>query len=197
MVNRKAARRYARALFYYARDAGLVPETKATLDALGVLYGREPALGLLLQHPLVPAERKKELLRQALEEAVEGPGRPDLSRAYRALLDFAELLVDKRRCELLPAIVELFGAMADEHAEIVRASVCSAVPMTEPEQQRLAAALSRLFSGTPVLELEVDPSLLAGVIVQVGDTVLDGSVRTSLRVLAQDLKAPTVSGPLR
>jgi len=186
MVDRKAARRYARALFYQAQEEGEVATTREALDALAAAHQAQPALGPVLRHPLIPAERKREVLRQALEGATDGP-------VPEGLREFIGLVVDKRRTALLPAIAELFAALADAAARVVRADVRCAVPLTAEEQERLRAVLGGVFGGTPVLELQVDPSLIGGAIVRVGDTVFDGSVRRSLRVLAQDLKVSVLA----
>ena len=186
MVDRKAARRYARALLYRSREADEVAATREALDALAAAHRAQSALGAVLRHPLVAAPEKNALLQQALAGGTEGP-------VPQGLQEFIALLVHKQRAPLLPAIAELFAALADEEARVARAEVHCAVALTPEEEARLQAVLTGIFGRAPLLEVRVDPALVAGVIVRVGDTVFDGSIRRSLRALAQDLKVPVLA----
>ncbi len=178
MRDRKAAARYARALFEDALARQAVDEAAEDLALLNQVQRQSPELTTLLAHPLVAPERKRELCREHLASRV----RPEQ-------LDFLDLLVQRRRVDLLGAIAELFQELVDDHQGVVRAGVWSAAPLTESEKARLSQAIAAVFGGQPVLDTQVRPELIGGVTVRVKDSVLDGSVRTSLDKLAVDLRA--------
>ena len=96
-------------------------------------------------------------------------------------------VVGAGRSRDLPAIIDaLVRKAAEERAEAV-AEVRSAVPLTQDQRQRLAEALSRATGKRVSVKVVVDPSVLGGVVAQVGDTVIDGSVRHRLEVLKESL----------
>lgn len=181
MRDRKAAARYARAVFQEALSHDRLDEAAEDLALLGKVWSESPELVAFLSHPLVTPEKKREVCRVLLGSWIRS-----------TQLQLLELLVERKRVALLPEIAPLFEEMVDDHRGIVRAEVHSAVPLTEDEQARLSRALAALFGGTPILTLQVRPELIGGVAVRVKDAVLDGSVRTSLNVLAADLRAVSV-----
>ena len=178
MRDRKAAARYARALFEDALARQAVDEAAEDLTLLNEVQRQSPELVALLSHPLVAAERKRAICQEHLASRV----RPEQ-------MNFLDLLVARRRVELLPDITALFQELVDEHRGVVRAGVWSAAPLTEEEVTRLSEAVGEVFGGRPVLKTQVRPELIGGVTVRVKDAVLDGSVRTSLDRLAADLRA--------
>jgi len=178
MRDRKAAVRYARALFEDARARQAVAEAAEDLALLNEVQRRSPDLVAFLGHPLVAAERKRELCREHLG-----------SRLRPEQLSFLDLLVQRRRVDLLPEIAERFQQLVDDHQGLVRAGVWSAAPLTADETARLTQAIAEVFGGRPVIKMQVRPELIGGVTVRVRDSVLDGSVRTSLDMLAADLRA--------
>jgi F-type H+-transporting ATPase subunit delta len=178
MRDRKVAARYARAFFEDALARQAVDEAAGDLARLEQVWKQNPELVAYLSHPLMPPERKRELAQEHLGESV-----------HTDQMRFLELLMERRRVELLPEICEVFAAMVDDHQGIVRAEVRSAVPMTQDETGRLTGTIAALFGGTPELATSVHPELIGGVTVRVKDSVLDGSVRTSLDMLAADLRA--------
>ncbi|MHB1566167.1 MAG: F0F1 ATP synthase subunit delta [Acidiferrobacter sp.] len=97
------------------------------------------------------------------------------------------VLIDNRRLAYLPDIAEMFGRLRDEQAGHCRVQVISAQPLTAADTAALTAALARRLSCTIELTVTLDPALLAGVIVQIGDTTLDGSARGRLQALAAAL----------
>jgi len=181
MRDRKAAARYARALFEDALARNAVSEAADDLALLNEVWQQNPELVVVLAHPLVALERKRELCREHLAPRV----RPEQ-------MQFVDLLVRRRRAQMLPEIYESFQGLVDDHQGIVRAGVRSAAPLTEDEQARLSQAIAAVFGGTPVISTQVRPELIGGVTVRVKDSVIDGSVRTSLDRLAADLRAVTL-----
>jgi F-type H+-transporting ATPase subunit delta len=99
------------------------------------------------------------------------------------------LLADNDRLGVLDEITAEVRAIADERAGRVRAKVTSATKLTEAQQKRLASALEQRFGREVVVEVSVEPTLLGGVVVQVGDLTLDSSLRRQLSLLRERLLA--------
>ncbi|MBM4321148.1 MAG: ATP synthase F1 subunit delta, partial [Deltaproteobacteria bacterium] len=141
MRDRKAAARYAKALFEDALARQAVDEAAADLALLHEVQRQSPDFVALLGHPLVAAERKRELCREHLG-----------SRLRPEQLSFLDLLVERRRVDLLPEIAERFQQLVDDHRGIVRAGVWSAAPLTAEETARLSGAIAAVFGGQPVIK---------------------------------------------
>jgi len=178
MRDRKAAVRFARAFFYDAQQRNAVAQAGRDLATLGEYARQVPELTEFLAHPLVPADAKKRLCREQFGQVIA----PEQ-------MAFLDLLIDRKRAALLPDIIKCFRALVEDHARIVRAEVWSATPLTSEEQERIRRAVAAAFDGEPVLDVQVRPELIGGVRVRVKDAVVDGSIRTALKVLAADLKA--------
>jgi F-type H+-transporting ATPase subunit delta len=100
---------------------------------------------------------------------------------------FALLLLDRGRIALLASLARAYRELADAHAGRVRAVVTSAAPLSPADLERVRRSLERRTKKTVMLEAQVDPSLIGGLVAQVGDLVLDGSVRTQLSTLRDKL----------
>lgn len=164
------ARPYARALLAAAggKRAEVLASLQGVVEALG-----SPGVPALVANPRVP--------QGALASALA----PDSVSPVVAQL--ITVLIQNDRLGALPAIAKAFAALKDEAENRTRATITSALALTEPEVARLQAALMRRTGRSVELTLETDARLLAGVIVQHGDMVLDGSVRGRLAALAHAL----------
>ena len=100
---------------------------------------------------------------------------------------FYSFLIDQRRLVEFAAIEQEFGRLADIAAGLTVARVRSANPLSDDQQARLQRALTARSGRKVTLELEVDPSLLGGLVAQIGDTVFDGSLTTQLNQLRAGL----------
>jgi F-type H+-transporting ATPase subunit delta len=172
----KVAKRYARALFNTAQKTGTVEAVHNDLTLLDTLWRQTPSLPRFLESPLVPAEKKRQLLDQALSG--------QLSTATRA---FLALLIEKRREEILPAVHEEFVRLADDAAGLIRAQATVALPLEESERAALLAGLQQRTGKRVELQVSVDPAILGGVVVRMKDTVVDGSVRGALERLREQM----------
>ena len=170
--DRVLARRYAQALFLSAAEHK--QEEKVRQELLEAYKALAPRMHALKNPTIAPSE-KKALTKKAAAGAS--------SRTQH----FLELLIDKQRMALLPVIVGDVGKLLDEGAGRVRAQVRSAVELSAEEQKALVQRLKRFSGKDVVLETKVDPELLGGVVVRMGDTVLDASLSGKLRQLAARL----------
>jgi F-type H+-transporting ATPase subunit delta len=172
-----AARRYARALFGLARDAGEVDPVRAELASMTEVLDGMPELRRALFRPLHPAAERK----AALAAVAEHLG------ASAILRNFLQFLIDQRRLIDFATIHAEFERLADEASGRMRAEVISASPLAEPQVERLREVLARKSGRDVAVEVTLDASLLGGVVAKVGDLVFDGSLRTQLRQLRTSL----------
>jgi len=166
------ARNYAGALLDLAQRHGAVPAYGELLDAVAGAVGSEPRLAAVLSSPRVRKDRKKRLLREGLG-----------GRAPEPFVRFLEALVQRGRQGLLHEIAHAYEDLADAHLGRVHAGVVTAHPAAPDLQADIAAALSRLVGQEVLPHFRTDPGLLGGLVVRIGDRVLDGSLRRRLRLL--------------
>jgi F-type H+-transporting ATPase subunit delta len=171
------ARVYAETLLAVARDRGSVEQVAAEVEALRDLLAATPRLLDFLRSPRIRLDEKRAVLRRTLGEQLS----PETVR-------FLELVVERRRQELLGEILQAFSGLVRRlrNQEVVR--VTSAVPLDDRLRVRLVDAFARATGREILLEEALDPELLGGVVVQVGDRRLDGSLRTRLENLRERMR---------
>jgi F-type H+-transporting ATPase subunit delta len=166
-----ASSTYARALLEAARDAGDVSEVDSDLGALLQAIESDPSAWQLVTSPTLTAERKLETLQKAL------------SGAHATTLSFMRLLVDYRRLELLPEIVHAFHELAQQSEGKLDVNVTTAIELSSDLRERLEERLSKSTGSEVRLHTSVDPSVIGGLVVQHGDTLVDASLRGRLEQL--------------
>lgn len=176
MREESVSRRYAAALFNQARTNGTLKETSADLAVIAETLVAAPGLAALVGHPLVTQSRKKEALTGAFS-----------SKISAATLSFLNLLADKRRTGLLADVKAEFDSLLREHNNVVAATAISAVPLTKTQLTALEKALEKRTGKDIELTTSTDPSLMGGILVRIGDTVLDGTVKGKLDRLREQL----------
>lgn len=181
-----AARRYAEAAFQIAERDGSFDAWRARLDSAGSALADARLMGVL-RNPAIPVEERERLL----DAALEGLGEAGAS-ASRLVANLTLLLLRRGRIELLPNVAAQFRRLDDARQGIVPASATSASALAPDEVRALTARLEQLTGGRVALDLKVDPSIIGGLIVRVGDRLIDGSVRGRLERLRNRL----VSGAL-
>lgn len=177
MIERTLAKRYAAALLRVTDAEGSTEEAEANLLALKAAYEKDKAFRAVLSQPRIPRVKKKLFLRKPFE-----------GRAKKSFLDFLELLVDKNRTDILPEVAEMFDRLADVSKGIVRVQVRSWRPLSDAHRTGLRGRLERLTGKKIEIEAQADPALKGGMLVRIGDTVIDGSVAHRLKQLGERLK---------
>ena len=180
------ARNYAETLLALADRHGGAPVAEsygAALDELADLLEREPRLREFLETPRVSAEQRKAALRAALAGRV-----PDL------FLRFVLLVVDKRRQALLGSIAEAYRALMDERAGRVRVQVQISHAPDAPLREEIRRSLESRLGKQVIPTFTVDPELLGGLVVRMGDETLDGSVRSRAAGLRRRLLEARLDG---
>ncbi len=169
MVDIRVARRYARALFEVALKQNRLQPTADDLAGLRTLLEESAELRAFFYSPLIPRDRKTQRLREALQAQVQ-------PHTLRLL----ELLVEKRREKFFEAVCEEFQKLQEAHQGIARATIESAAPLTEAEQDALVQKLQQSTGKQIIPTFEVNPQLIGGVRVQIGDYQIDGTLRGAL-----------------
>ena len=167
---------YARALFEVARAEGTIDEVEDELFRFARSYESSDELRNALTDDQVPAAK-----RQAIVEDLLG------GKATPTTTQLVSMVVGSGRGRDLPAIIDKLVARAASSKDLAVAEVRSAVALTDDQQNRLKAALANATGKQVNLKVIVDPSVLGGLVATVGDTVIDGSVRTRVDQLKSRL----------
>ena len=167
---------YARGLFEIARAEGTIDEVEDELFRFARTYESSDQLRNALTDEQIPASK-----RQAIVEDLLG------NKVTSTTTQLISMVVGSGRSRDLPAIVDKLVARASSAKNLELAEVRSAVPLTPDQETRLAAALANATGKEVNLKVVVDPTVLGGLVATVGDTVIDGTVRTRLEQLKSRL----------
>jgi F-type H+-transporting ATPase subunit delta len=166
------ARNYAETLLALAGKAKELRGWGAMLTDVADAMEQNATLRLFLESPRVSAAQKNAVLATAFQD-----------RMPRLMVRFLQSLVTHRRQMLIPEIAREYLDLVDAAEGRMHARVTVAQETSDADRSAIAAQLSRMFGKEVIPHLTVDPSIMGGVIVHVGDTVLDGSVRKRLSTL--------------
>ena len=169
------ARPYAEAVFRMARDTNRLNEWSDMLEFIGAVVAA-PQMQELIGNPRVPAGDLERLFISISGERIDAAAR-----------NFVHVLIDNDRLDLLPQIRELFEGLRAEQENVLEARVTSAYPISDVELTSLVKKLEQRFKRQVVPTVHLEPELIGGVRVEVGDDVLDASVRGKLQELAYAL----------
>jgi len=171
------ARRYAKALFSLAvdktSDKSASEKFGKELDALAAAYTVSDDLRHALESPLFKSAEKSAVL-AALQKKLKIS--PEVQR-------FMALLLVRGRLPHLPGIARAYRRLSDDRLQQIRGTITSAQPLSSDAYKRITAALGKRTGRTVILEAQVDPELLGGVVAKVGDLVLDGSIKSRIERL--------------
>jgi F-type H+-transporting ATPase subunit delta len=175
-----AARRYAEAAFQVAQRDGTLETWRAELDEASAVTADEQ-VERMLANPAVALETRLEMAQSIFGKVVSKP-----------VLNLIGLMLRRGRIDQLPRVAAEFRRLDNARQGITLATATSAAPLSPDEVRALTARVEQLTGGRVELDLQVDPSLLGGLVVRVGDRLIDGSVRGRLERLRNQL----VSGAL-
>ena len=180
MTNTVVARRYARALFALGKEAGAkeLDSYGATLSKLDALLADNPALDKIFRSPVIGVAEKRELVSSLLKSVA----------ADKTMTNFCLLLADKNRLDGLRDIATYYGTLLDAENGIIRGRLVTAVSLDAKKQGKLKTMLEKKAGKSIELTFDVDPSILGGVVLRVGDRVMDGSLRAQLALLRDTIK---------
>ena len=177
MAGEPKARRYAQAVFQIALEHDSLDEWAGDLALVEAAAGHRD-FATLLEAPSVSLELKLGRVREVLKDA---------GALSRNLLG---LLADRGQVHLASAIREEYGRLTDEHRGIARADVVTAVALDDVQRGRVERLLGAVSGKRVVIAERVDGSILGGLVARMGDVLVDGSLRTRLRMLRERLEEP-------
>jgi len=169
------ARPYAQAAFDLAREAGTLAQWSDMLGFAAVV-SVDAAMREAVDSPNLSVTEQAELFAQVCGDQIDDQGR-----------NFVKLLAENRRLTLFPEIAALFEELRADAEGTLEATVTSAKPISEAQQEEMASALKARFNRDVVLQVEIDESIIGGAIIRAGDTVIDGSVHGKLEKFANAL----------
>ena len=167
---------YARGLFEIARAEGTLDEVEDELFRFARSYEGNESLRNVLTDEQIPASR-----RQAIVEDLLG------GKATSTTTQLVSMVVGSGRGRDLPEIIDVLVDRASSAKNLEVANVRVAVPLSADQEQRLAAAIANATGKQVNLKVIVDPAVLGGVVATIGDTVIDGTVRTRIDQLKSRL----------
>lgn len=177
MIERTLAKRYARALMAIAVEKNELDGYLADIAILRDVLTADPRAIEMLVSPLLSLDERKALF-EKLVGMIEV--RPDVA-------NMAAMLVERGRIDLIGHVAEELERFADERLGNVRACVTSAVPLEGPAIDKISTLLKQRLKSDVILTNEVDPSLLGGAVLRIGNRVFDGSARGRLLQMIEAL----------
>ena len=169
MKSTKAATRYARALLDLAVENNKTEQVSANMLALISANKENEEFNLFLNSPIISSEKKNEIFKVLF---------PNFESQT---VSFMELIAKNGRESLLPAIAASYEAQLKEQKGIVSVILTSAVPLDEATKATILQKIQKAVQGTIELEQEIDPSLIGGFVIKIGDNRIDASVKNQLK----------------
>ncbi len=173
------AKRYAKAIFSLGKEKGKVDTYAETLVAIAGLF-EDPALEVAdaLTNPLYPLDARQNVMAAIAKS----------TGSDKIMTSFLNLLIEKKRVDALPEIAAQVQVMVDREENISHGSVTSAIKLDKALLAKVQATLENITGNKVILETQVDPLIIGGIVAKVGDLVLDGSIRTQLDGLKESIK---------
>jgi len=178
MISTISARRYAQAIFQIAQAKNNLDEWKKELRKLAEMMKDVETVDLI-DHPKIPFNLKADLVKQKLNTSNE------------LVLNLCNLLILKGRLKNAEQISDEFDSLLDEKRGIKHAIVTTAVPVDDAEKHKISGQLEKITGKNVSIKLQVNPSILGGMVARIEDTLIDGSVRNRLELLRRNLVEAT------
>lgn len=176
---KSASLQYANALADIVLEQGAAEPAQKQLSEFRAAYAESAELRNFLASPAVTRESKHEVIEKIA-------ARMGVSKILR---NFLFVIVDKRRAILLPEIVETFEHVLRQRQGVAEAQVTSAMELNETQKKTLMRTLEGLTGKKIQVKYSLEPGLLGGAVVRIGDTIYDGSLRNQLNQLRARLAA--------
>jgi len=171
------AKRYAKALYTSAEEAGSVEQIAEQLQLAAQLYKQEEGFRAILSHPAVANDDKINFIKKSFGDSLS-------ELVYSTL----QLLIERGRVSVLPSLSQAYDEIADERSGRARARVYSAYPLSEADVKAVEAQFSKITGKQITADNIIDRSLIGGIRVRIGDRLYEGSVAGKLEQLRNQLK---------
>ena len=175
MLKGAIARRYAGAMFELGLKQNKLDQTLDDVRQIAQVFAHRK-LSYLLREPKIPAQRKEAAIRQALQ-----------GKVLPTSLNLALLVVQRELIEAMPNIARELEQLVLDYKNQAVAKVTTATKIDDAQMTLIKQALEQRTGKTILIESRVEPAILGGVVARVGDQVIDGSIRSRLNALRQQL----------
>ncbi len=172
------AKRYGQAIFELASEKKILDQVEKELVKIIETIDSSEDLKKITEHQLLAAEVKQEIFRKVFADELSP-----------ITLNFLLLILQKKREAHLSKIVHQFVDLANEARGVVKANVKSAVKLSSEQIDALRKSLEKITGKSILIELEIDEKIMGGLIVRIGDRIIDGSVQNKLKMLEKHLKS--------
>lgn len=176
MIEKSVIAGYAQALFEVASEKGVVEEVERDLEGIKELLRTNKKLRDILYHPSIIKDAKKDIIGRTIGQ--------QCSKWVRNLLF---ILIDKRREKILDYLTDVFKEVAGRIRGVIFIKVQTAFPLTDSRLERLKENLEKLMNKKVELETEVNKGLIGGMVINMGNKIIDGSILNRLSNLKKKL----------
>lgn len=177
----QVASRYAKSLIDLAQEQNILEAIKTDIEQFIKVCKENPELVAVLGNPIISPAKKNAILDELF------------SSMNKVILSFFKIMTAKMRSEVLYATAKEFLTEYNKRKGIVKASVVSASPLSDENKQALTAKIKEAVNGEVILSTKVDPNLIAGFVLKVGDKQFDTSVASNLKKLKKDFSQKTIA----
>lgn len=176
MLDKSVAVTFVNALLEAAADKDLLGQVEKDLDLLSDTMARQEGFKKMLLHPSITRKEKKDTIKAVFGEYVSG-----------LMINFLYLLVDSRREALLDVIPDVYRKVVDKKKGVIRAKIQAAIPIVGERLENLRAGIKKLTGKIVEVEVVENPQILGGLVVEIENKMIDGSVLSRLRNLRSKL----------
>ncbi|ACL70532.1 ATP synthase F1 subunit delta [Halothermothrix orenii] len=177
MINNEVSRKYSSALLEVALESDNLSRFKEELEGISKALKQYDDLKKILYHPRVLPDDKKEVIHQVFSDKVSEP-----------VFNFLNLIVDKRREVYLDFIIRDFIKQANRKEGLVKIEVVSAIELSEKQREQLKNKLKKALNKKIELKTKIDPGIIGGIIIKIGDRLIDGSIKHQLDSIKESIE---------
>ncbi|TCO78799.1 F0F1 ATP synthase subunit delta [Marinisporobacter balticus] len=167
---------YASALFEVANENNQLDQLREELTFVLEMFEKHPEFYRFYITPQISKEEKKQVLQELFK-----------SHLSIEVLNFLKIILDKRRTHDLKRIVNKYVQFVNDHNNIVEGIITTVIPLENKNKEHLENKLSNMTGKKIQLKNEIDPSIIGGILVRIGDKVIDGTIQSRLNELQKDL----------
>ncbi len=177
MSELRVAARYAKSLLELAQEKGLLEEIHADMKLFSKMCQQNHDLALMLKNPIINHHKKRTILYKVFEKKVHPP-----------TLTFFDIITRKNRERYLPLIAAEFDNLYNQHKGIDKVNITTTFPLTDDLRKQFENTITKLTGRKLVITEKIDPSLIGGYVIKIGDQQIDDSVKSKLTELSYEFK---------
>lgn len=167
---------YSEAIFEIALEEGRLTDIQNEFNFVINAFKEYPDFFEIIKTPKISAKEKKMILHETFE-----------SHVSQTLLNFLKIIIDKKRGTDILDIKNAFDVRIDTHNNVVKATVESVIPLSEEQLESLKGTLAKMTGKNVFIETRLNPELIGGLVVKMGDHIIDGSVKFKLEGMLEGL----------